>query len=179
VTERRFDAEYEAYAGRIYRYCLFFVNSRQEAEDITSEVFIRFLFHRRQIGSAPVLPWLFKVARNLCLNFLRRESRRRLVDKILLRDIARGSQRGDEPWHDPEVLRAVRRLRRRDQQVVFLRVFEDLSFLDVAGVLGMTEGAAKMAFSRSMRTLQAMLTDEEVSRCRLGGADLKGEHCGT
>jgi RNA polymerase sigma-70 factor, ECF subfamily len=179
VTELRFDAEYEAHAGRIYRYCLFLTDSRQEAEDLTSEVFIRLLAHRQQIEARFVLPWLYKVARNLCLNHLRKEARRRFVGRLLGRGAPRDVGHRDEPWRDAAALDAVRRLNHRDQQVVFLRIFEDLSFSDVAAALDMSEGAAKMAFHRSMKVLRGAFDGQGPSRPERGEADLRGEHCGT
>jgi RNA polymerase sigma-70 factor, ECF subfamily len=179
VTERRFNETYEAYAGRIYRYCLFITNSRQEAEDLTSETFIRLLANGRTPDPRSVLPWLYKVAKNLSLNHLRREAGRRFVARLLGRAAPPESGHRDEPWRDGQTLDAVRRLKHRDQQVVFLRVFEDLSFSEVADALGMSEAAAKMAFHRSLRVLQGLLEGRGGTPAVRGEAGLKGEHCGT
>lgn len=66
-TPEAFKVFYNLYAGRVHRYCLFRTNSYQDAEDITAEVFIKYLNAKnRPLLSDHALPWLFRVASNHC-----------------------------------------------------------------------------------------------------------------
>jgi RNA polymerase sigma factor (sigma-70 family) len=176
VTEREFIEAYEAHWAKIFRYCLFRTNSRPEAEDLTAEVFRKLLESRKQPEPGFLLPWLYRVARNLCVNHRSRQSRRELLARILGRSIEPPPSQGVSPWRDPDLLAAVRRLKPREQHIVFLRVIEDLSFAEVAETLEMSEGAAKVAFHRSMRVLRRLLEDDPPRRAAL--ADLQGENYG-
>ena len=83
MIERRFIEAYQAHSARIYRYCLFRTGSRQEAEDLTAEVFRLLLETRRPPEDEILEPWLLRVARNLCINYQRRQSRHRLRARAL------------------------------------------------------------------------------------------------
>ncbi|MBN1320228.1 MAG: RNA polymerase sigma factor [Thermoleophilia bacterium] len=186
MIERRFTEAYQAHSARIYRYCLFRTGSRQEAEDLTAEVFRLLLEARRPPEDSILEPWLLRVARNLCINYQRRQSRHRLRARVLG---ARHETAAEDPgggWSDPELLAAVRRLKPREQQIVFLRVFEDLGFGEIGHIVGLKESAAKMAFHRSIKALRDTLEPSaEDRRARAAAApaallriDIEGENCG-
>ena len=186
MIERRFIEAYQAHSARIYRYCLFRTGSRQEAEDLTAEVFRLLLETRRPPQEVLLEPWLLRVARNLCINYQRRQSRHGLRARILGVRYEAATEDSAGGWSDPELLAAVRRLKPREQQIVFLRVFEDLSFDEIGRVVGIKESTAKMAFHRSMRALRDSLEPSaEGRRARTAAApaallriDLEGENCG-
>lgn len=57
---------------KIYRYCYFRLRSRETAEDITQETFLRYLEHKQYHGSGKTLQYLYTIARNLCTDHFRR-----------------------------------------------------------------------------------------------------------
>lgn len=183
MTERQFTEAYGAYSAKIYRYCLFRTNSRPEAEDLTAEVFRMLLETRKQPGEAVMLPWLYRVARNLCINHRDKQSRHRLRDRLLGHAPEPVSEDRLGAWRDPELLAAVQALKPREQQIVFLRVFEDLSFSEVGQTVGISESAAKVAFHRSMGALRSRLEESQRSsmaeRMPVIGTEPKGENLGT
>src|ERR1700740_3857494 len=69
---------YRRYVRRVFGLCRYMLNSREGAEDATSEVFLKL---QRSIesydGSIPFSRWLLRVAGNQCIDFLRRQRRRR------------------------------------------------------------------------------------------------------
>lgn len=68
---------YRRYGPVVYRRCLRILRHREEAEDTTQEVFVRLLRELPSLaGRATVLPWIYRVTTNACLN-LRRDARRR------------------------------------------------------------------------------------------------------
>ncbi len=153
MSEDRFDRLYEAHVRRIHRYCLFRLNSRPDAEDVTAEVFCKLLSHGDRIEEERVLAWLYTVARNVCTNALKR--------RALARELPEPVERqAPEPWTDPEVWRCVACLRPRQQQAVYLHAVEDLPFVRVAELLGVTEPAAKMLYQRGIRKLRGLLGAE-------------------
>src|SRR6202167_721244 len=71
---------YRRYVRRVFGLCRYMLNSRESAEDATSEVFLKL---QRSIesydGSIPFLRWLLRVAGNQCIDALRRRKRGRQV----------------------------------------------------------------------------------------------------
>ncbi len=61
----------EAQYDKIYRYCYFKLGSRETAEDITQETFLRFL--EKGYGERDALPYLYTIARNLCIDEYRKK----------------------------------------------------------------------------------------------------------
>src|ERR1700728_3838011 len=78
-----FSSLYRKYAPDVYRFALYLSNERGEAEDITSETFVRAWTSPEQIAMATVKGYLFTIARNLFLQGLRKKSRHVALDADL------------------------------------------------------------------------------------------------
>ena len=63
---------YERHAEDVLRYCVRLLGNRVQAEDICQEVFLRAHTHNGTLDSDRIVGWLMRVARNLCLNRIRR-----------------------------------------------------------------------------------------------------------
>ncbi len=142
----------------IYRYCLFRTNSYQDAEDLTAEVFLKLLEHYGKIQQNRVLPWLFKVAGNLCINH-----KRKMVNFRFSRERPEIVQEYfQSPWEDEAVWQALKHLSLKQLQVIYLRTVEDMSFKDIAKFLSKREGAVKMTFYRGIKALRETLKEESI-----------------
>ncbi|MBE0446787.1 MAG: sigma-70 family RNA polymerase sigma factor [Actinobacteria bacterium] len=146
---------YRTHVERIYRYCLFRMNSDQDAEDITAEVFVRFLENYDKVEQDRILAWLFTVAGNLCIDRYRKATRLGHLEEQL--EVAQGHF--NSPWEDEEVWQALRSLNPKQQQVIYLKIVEDMSFKDVANFLSKKEGAVKMLFYRGIKGLRRILKE--------------------
>src|ERR1700688_4562984 len=75
-----FSSLYRKYAPDVYRFALYLSNERGEAEDITSETFVRAWTAPAPIAIATVKGYLFTIARNLFLQGLRKRARHVALD---------------------------------------------------------------------------------------------------
>lgn len=155
MTDDYFDQIYSAYMGKIYRYCLFRTNSYQDAEDVTAEVFIKFLANQSRVKQDLVLPWLFKVAGNLCINHNRKANRIQPLDEQY--DL---TYEHNHPWGDERVWQALRCLNPKQQQVIYLKVIEDMGFKEIASFLNKRKGAVKMLFYRGIKVMENILKED-------------------
>lgn len=64
---------------KIYRYCYFKVRHCQTAEDITQETFLRFFNKQLSLNSDKELPYLYTIARNLCIEEYRKRKQRKIM----------------------------------------------------------------------------------------------------
>jgi RNA polymerase sigma-70 factor (ECF subfamily) len=141
----------------VYRYCLAQLCDPTAAEDCAAEAFAAALAASRRGGLVPanVRPWLFRIARNTSIDWIRRE---RVRDRFLER--AHGSETTDvetvvEMRSELQAaLDAISRLSKRERALVGLRAAAGLSYAEIAMVLGMKENAARMATARALARIR-------------------------
>jgi RNA polymerase sigma-70 factor (ECF subfamily) len=129
-----------------------------EAEDVTAEVFEAAAagLDRFRPGAAPVLAWLYTVARRRLVDQARRRSR---LVALAPADPA--------PEYGTEVAAAIRgaiaQLSEDHRRVVVLRLLEGRSFRETAKLLEISEGACKMRLARALERLRSALEEEGVT----------------
>ena len=150
---------YERHANAIYNYCFRRCGDWALAEDLTATVFLAAWRKRRRVvfdRDDGVLPWLYAVANNVERNQARRSRRfARFLGQIAERQPPVGDpsvQVADEE-RMRGVLDAVRRLPRREQDVLALCVFGDLSYARAATALGVPVGTVRSRLARARRRL--------------------------
>jgi RNA polymerase sigma factor (sigma-70 family) len=160
------DELYAEHAATIQRFCVSQVGFAA-AEDLTHETFMRAWSRSREefpAGDA-TKRWLIAVARNLCVDHLRRRSRRkRLVEQ--LRQAPRASQNVELEYIrrlDLEtVQRALDGMRPRDRELVGLRVAAGLSYREIAEITGSSEQIVKVATFRALGRLRSHLATPDA-----------------
>jgi RNA polymerase sigma factor (sigma-70 family) len=168
VDSARFEAAWEAHGSAVLRYCTYSTGSSDAGQDVAAETFARLLAKGDRVADEHVEAWLIRVARNLCANHHRDTKRRGLLEQRLAANPV-----PSDGWARPDSWEYVRRLNEGERLAVYLRVAEDRSFADVARLLGKSESAAKMTFSRAIERLRRdMQRDGVGARASLrGGAD--------
>lgn len=154
------------YYDRIYRYISFRVDDVHAVEDLTSEVFTRFLVAlRARKGPQDTLRgWFYGTAANVVKEHYRD---RRRSDHELLDETAASAGRGPDEDFDRQL--ANRRLREalaeltvEQQQVLALRYGFDMPFREVADTLKKTEGSVKMLQTRAIAALTRKMRGPEA-----------------
>ncbi len=154
---------------RVYRFALRLTRDVHIAQDITQETCLRAWRQKgrlRKPGAARV--WLFRIAMNVWRDHMRRVRRRDTRTRELSEGMNFGGKSAEETLEDrDEVLRAIRimdSLPVRQRQVLYLRVFEELTNQEIARILDISEGTVKTSLSlarRSMRERIFGLNSEE------------------
>jgi RNA polymerase sigma-70 factor, ECF subfamily len=162
VAPLPFDQLYTSHVASVHRFCLSQVGDAAAAEDITHDTFIRAYaaYPRVQLLDGGERTWLISIARNLSTDHHRRHGRwRRLLakqrrDTVEQRDV---ESLAEERLRLREVAAALAGMRRRDRELIGLRVAADLSYRVVGELLGMSEPAAKVATHRALGRLRERL----------------------
>ena len=157
TTRDRFSVLYETHQRRVFAYCL----RRASADRAEEAVAETFLTAWRRIEDVPhgdeALPWLLAVAYRVLGHQWRGASRySRMVEKL--------SGIGVSPSPAPEefivvdqesrqVLAALRRLRAKDQEILRLSIWEELSHSMIARMLDLSEESVRKRFSRARKSL--------------------------
>ena len=149
-------ALYRQHVDRIYAYLAANVGNPHDAEDLTTQTFMRMLVSlpRYRPGSTPFAAWLFRIARNLAIDHFRAAARAR--SRVQAPPV-RAASAEDEVLSvlDREVMRGeLATLPLGQREVLTLKFVCGLTNAEVAAVLRKTEGAVKALERRALRTLQ-------------------------
>jgi len=158
---KAFGALYDHYQPQIYRFLYLKVAGREEAEDLTHQVFLNAWLGipRYKHRGFPFSSWLYQIARNQVVDHYRARKEAVSLEGI---DPEAFAERFDEADMDKslEVERAIgtiRSLKQEYQDVLILRFVEDLSVKEVASMMGKSEGAIKLLQHRALRVLREKL----------------------
>ncbi|HNT25628.1 MAG TPA: sigma-70 family RNA polymerase sigma factor [Anaerolineales bacterium] len=162
----------EAYSANIYRLALRMLNQPQDAEDVLQETFLKAFRHLKNFdGRSKLSTWLFRIATNEALMLLRR----RRPGQVSLDEPVMGDEGDQEPLQivdwcclpEKEMMSqearkhldaAIDQLPHSLRVVFLLRDIEDLSTLETAEVLGLSETAVKTRLSRARMRLRELLS---------------------
>lgn len=169
-----FDAWFREHREPVYRYVRFRVATREAAEDVTSEVFMKALRSLPRYDPKRSAPrtWLLRIARNAVTDHLRALQRRQSLYVSLDRvpDLVSDSPSPEERLLREEqiqgLLNAAATLREADREVLSLRYGAGLSNAEVAETLGISRNAAAVRLHRALDRLR-----EAVPGAATGGGE--------
>ena len=136
------------------------VGDRPMAEDLVAEAFTRAWMSWPKVRLHPApYGWVVRTALNTRRSWWRRRRREIGLD---LGNVEETVPAADDAVFDPALLAALRRLPRRQQEVIVLRVFLDLDTRATAAVLGIAEGTVAVHLARGLATLRHGLVVRRV-----------------
>jgi RNA polymerase sigma-70 factor, ECF subfamily len=154
---------YLIHFDRVYSYLHMSVGSRHDAEDLTTQTFLRMLeaIGRFQWRSVPFSAWLFRIAHNLAMDHFRANRRWHPEDEIS--EHVQGEETSAEEQAlaslgDTSMLALIERLSPEQRQVLTLKFVFRFSNGEAATILGKTEGAVKSLQHRALASLQKHVT---------------------
>jgi RNA polymerase sigma-70 factor (ECF subfamily) len=157
------------YSATLYRVAYSVLRNAADAEDAVQEAFLRVLRHREQLVEVrDPRVWLIRIAWNVVLDRKRRMKTRPETDDVaeLARVLPAGGLNAEEraaaAQHHAHVLSCVEQLPAKERQVLMLSAFEELTSVEIASVLGITESSVRSRLFRA-RNLMAGLLDHERS----------------
>jgi len=153
---------YESYVTEIYRFSLWLSGNSSEAEDITSETFIRAWVNNSKIRTETLKAYLFTISRNVYL-----EHKRKRKHQVVLEDIYPDPAPGPDKLTESQLkLRRVQKVLQTlpeiDRSAFVLRVQHELPYDEIARVLELSPTATKVKVYRVRKKLIATCIDKEV-----------------
>lgn len=161
---------YDRYVTAIYRFVYLKLPSKEAAEDVASETFLRawqYIQRADQIENVRAL--LYKIARNLIADHYRKQEGKEVpvaFSAFETSDVGEGDPGDNEAGRlliearadIALILEHISRLKEDFQDVLTLRLIDDLSFSDIGSVLGKTSGNARVMFHRALKALDALMS---------------------
>ena len=153
---------YESYATEVYRFAFWLAGDSSEAEDITSETFIRAWVNRSTIRTETLKAYLFTIARNAFLQRQRKRKRQVVLEDVYPDPAPRPPERVETQLQLLRVQEFLQSLPEIDRAAFVLRVQHELPYAEIARVLELSLSAAKVKVHRVRRKLLATCVDKEV-----------------
>ncbi len=165
--EGSFTELYNEYFPRINNYVHYRVADFHAAEDLTSQIFEKVFVknHYYQERKGPFSVWLFRIARNTITDYYR--SRKRIHTTSL------DEYEKDIIDHEPDpvvivelneiqqhLLKAIGSLSQREQEIIALKFWSDLSNREIAQLIGVSESNTGVILFRAMKQLRKILTSQ-------------------
>ncbi|MFH1838179.1 MAG: RNA polymerase sigma factor [Candidatus Kuenenbacteria bacterium] len=160
-----FEEIYDYYAPKIYKFIYFKVSSVEDAEDLASQTFIKFLKYltkKQKINNLQAL--LYSIAKNLVIDFYRQKKQVSLFDdkikdkmideKSLIENL---NSTLDLTLEIENIKKALEKLNNEDKEIIILRFINDLSIKEIAKILNKSQNNTKVFLHRALRRLKMII----------------------
>jgi RNA polymerase sigma-70 factor (ECF subfamily) len=161
----------DEYSPSLYRVAYSVLRNAADAEDAVQEAFVRVLRHRDQLGEVrDQRVWLIRIVWNVVLDRKRRVKSHPETDdvtemaRVLPTDGLTAEQITAAAEHHAHVLACVERLPEKEREVLQLSAFDELSSVEIAGVLGITESSVRSRLFRARNQMAEMLDHKRSLR---------------
>jgi RNA polymerase sigma-70 factor (ECF subfamily) len=171
-SARRFRIVLDQHKDRIYTQAFFSLQSREDAEDVTQEAFVRLWKNFSEIDFDRVGGWLVRVTRNLCIDAIRRRQAEnphlsRHDPQALIETAPAKSEDPRVHLNDKEEMQLIQesiaQLEEPYKSAVILREIRNLSYEEIAKALKIPIGSVKVHLHRGRRMLRELLREEIVA----------------
>jgi RNA polymerase sigma-70 factor (ECF subfamily) len=154
---------YESYATEVYRFAFWLAGDTAEAQDVTSETFVRAWVRRNAIRTETLKAYLFTIARNVYLEHQRKTKRQVALEDVHA-DPAPGPDRLVESQLElARVQKVLQTLPEIDRAAFVMRVQHELPYAEIARALQLSLAAAKVKVHRVRKKLLIHRAESEES----------------
>ena len=161
-----FEELVSAYEKKIYNYCLRMTNSKEDAEDLTQEVFIKVYKSMKSFkGNCRLSTWVYRIAHNICIDRHRKINATRIPPTQAIdrengqeMELASADPSPEEKVVTKEqqafLVECINGLKPEYRSVIILRDIQHYSYEEIAGILDMPLGTVKSHISRARTALR-------------------------
>lgn len=153
----KFSELYELYVQKIYSFIFYKLLDKETAEDLTSETFMKALSHIETYDAkkSAFNTWLFNIARNTVIDHFRiHKNHKDLNDIWELSSLENVESDLDLTLKYEDLQQNLRKLSAKNREILMMRFWQDLSFREIAEILGKSEGSVKMQATRAVKQLK-------------------------
>ncbi len=157
-----FSELYDLYIDKIYRFIYFKVSNRADAEDLTSQTFLKIwqlaLEGKIRLGES-FQAFLYQVARNIVIDSYR--YRKKTAGTVSIDDavnVIDGAKTAEEQiaqnQENQEIKARLKKLKREYQEVIILHYLNELSIKEIADILSKKKGSVRVTLHRALKALK-------------------------
>lgn len=145
---------------KIYRYCYYKLQQRETAEDITQETFLRYLNHYRYQSISQAMPYLYTIARNLCIDEYRRQKPIPFYPHME-EELSEKTGADDRMFSALSMKMALAKLEEEEREMILLRYVNEVPLAVISQMFGLSRFAVYRKLSKTLKKLEEMLKGED------------------
>ena len=155
------DEIYQKYARTVYKYLLSLTHSSDLAEELTQETFYQAVRSiKRFNGSCSISTWLCAIAKNQLLSYQRKNPAFENLDDCT-QQVSPAEQEVFDSVNRVELLKRLHLCPEPFREVLYLRIFGNLSFKEIGEIMGRTENWARVTFYRGKEKLRKGILEDD------------------
>lgn len=165
--ELAFNQIVEEYSERLYWHVRRFVCSHEDTDDLLQNIFIKIWNSLSSFrGDSQIYTWLYRIATNETLNYLRKIRRENLICFEMVGDIL-ANRVDEDPYFNGDALqrelhKAIQRLPEKQRLVFNMRYFDELKYEDIAEITGTSVGALKASYHHAYNKIKEALEEADL-----------------
>ena len=148
---------YDRFSKVIYNKCYGFAKNKQEAEDLTHDVFVRLFVKLRTFkGNSKFSTWLYSFTYNFCVNYVQRDKHKKKEKVTVVTDVIKEediSQEIDDAvlfeLKSEKLAKALALMDPKDKMILLMKYQDDMSIKEIKEAIGIGESAVKMRIKRA------------------------------
>ncbi|MFA6105662.1 MAG: RNA polymerase sigma factor [Patescibacteria group bacterium] len=161
-SKEAFGELYEAYLKPIYNFVYYKTHHKETAEELTAEVFLKAY---RSVNSyhsekGTFQAWIYQIARHAIIDHYRSNKTILNIDDVWdlgsKEDVAKDIE---NKIMLEKVQKYIQELPSEQRDIIILRVWQDLSYTEIAEIIGKSEASCKMTFSRALKKLRTSMPE--------------------
>jgi RNA polymerase sigma-70 factor (ECF subfamily) len=170
--EKKFSLLYDQYVNRIYRFILIKVSSKEVAEDLCSETFLRAWQTFKKAGNPGHFneiknpsAFLYQIARNLVVDYYREKDKIKLVSLENSNPVSSTSLENKIFLNSDleQVRKALNKLNDDYQNLIIWHYLDELSIAEISEILNKKEGAVRVQLHRAIKALREECNKKEIN----------------
>jgi RNA polymerase sigma-70 factor (ECF subfamily) len=148
---------YDKYAPKIYSFIYHKTSHKENTEDLVSKTFFKALknINKYNQTGGSFSSWLYQIARNIVIDYYRtKKDTIDITDAYNLKSDEDMKKNIENSERIDEIKKYLGKLKPEQKEIIIMRVWDELSYKEIAKIIGKSEGSCKMLFSRATNTLR-------------------------
>ena len=151
----------EQYYADIYRFCLYMVQTNEDAYDSAQETFLKFIKYGTSYKHHNLKGYLLTIARNICFNYFRdKKEKAKAVEWEEIDKIPSHKDMLTEAENAIYLRNLLKELSQDIREVIILRIYEEMKFKDIAKIMGCSVSTAKSRFRLGIDRMKKLMENE-------------------
>ena len=152
-----YDGLYQQYATDLLRLCYYYLGSREQAEDVVQDVFVRLISSEITIQSGNEKAYLLKATVNRCKDHWRSAWFRRMIVGSETLELIPDPDKVEDAAQKAELMNTIGKLKTEYREVILLFYYQNCTIEEIAQILNVPSGTVSSRLTRGRNKLREML----------------------